>query len=517
VSANIDAAGFVLPITASYNGPGPSDASANPNYRLRLEITHISIWGGAYPSSSLQTLAWSETTAGHSATSPSIALAADTNYQLASNYRQLVWDPTDFDQPIAGVNYAYTRTFDILGGNGLRFGDGIIVKGLVSLVYDATPQTGPFRWQTTGIGNWATGSNWDTASAPSSNAVTAIFGPEVTAPTTVVTNAAVTAKALQFDSAHSYAIGGAGSVTLAADTGHAGITALQGSHQLLAVVNLSSETDVNISAGSTLALQNTLNIGANHLNKTGTGTLQINNVLNTGSGNVNALGGTISGSGRVSNDLNNTAASVAPGIGLGELIVGGDYTQSAGGTLKVELGGAAAGSYDQLAITGTAALGGLLDVSLINAFAPSAGNTFTILTATAGRSGTFSTLPSQLPPLGSSLAWQISYGANNVMLSVGLAGDYNNDQKVDAADYVVWRNSVGSTNVLVNDPHGGTIGTPQYDTWRDNFGRTAPGSSGFNHVVPEPGGHAMVVVSLPVLIGCGILWDARTKRTLYVS
>jgi hypothetical protein len=49
-------------------------------------------------------------------------------------------------------------------------------------------------------------------------------------------------------------------------------------------------------------------------------------------------------------------------------------------------------------------------------------------------------------------------------------GDYNDDGKVDGADYVTFRDNEGTTNVLPNDPTGGTIGTAQYDTWRANFG-----------------------------------------------
>src|SRR5205085_2633394 len=45
----------------------------------------------------------------------------------------------------------------------------------------------------------------------------------------------------------------------------------------------------------------------------------------------------------------------------------------------------------------------------------------------------------------------------------GINGDYNNDGKVDAADYVVWRKYAGTTHTLPNDPTGGTIGIAQYN------------------------------------------------------
>jgi hypothetical protein len=65
-----------------------------------------------------------------------------------------------------------------------------------------------------------------------------------------------------------------------------------------------------------------------------------------------------------------------------------------------------------------------------------------------------------------------------------LDGDYNDDGLVNAADYVAWRNNEGTNNGLPNDPHGGTIGDDQYNTWRDNFGQSA--GSGSSAAIPEP-------------------------------
>ena len=59
------------------------------------------------------------------------------------------------------------------------------------------------------------------------------------------------------------------------------------------------------------------------------------------------------------------------------------------GTLVIEIGGDAAGSgYDQVNVSGTVALGGILEIALINDFEPSLGDTFDFLTFTS-RSGRF--------------------------------------------------------------------------------------------------------------------------------
>lgn len=87
-----------------------------------------------------------------------------------------------------------------------------------------------------------------------------------------------------------------------------------------------------------------------------------------------------------------------------------------------------------------------------------------------------------------------------------LLGDYNNDGNRDAADYVVWRKNEGTMNVLPNDPHGGTIGPDQYDTWVENFGEPPPppgsGSGGSVGAAPEPS--ALFLIALgAAFVQCG--------------
>lgn len=78
-----------------------------------------------------------------------------------------------------------------------------------------------------------------------------------------------------------------------------------------------------------------------------------------------------------------------------------------------------------------------------------------------------------------------------------VVGDYNGNGSVDAADYVVWRRNEGTSNMLLNDPIGGTIGGPQYDQWRAHFGQP-PGSGagvGTSAAVPEPSTLVMLVLA----------------------
>ena len=61
-------------------------------------------------------------------------------------------------------------------------------------------------------------------------------------------------------------------------------------------------------------------------------------------------------------------------------------------------------------------------------------------------------------------------------LRVSLAGDYNRDGSVDAADYSVWRKTEGSTTDLQADGNGdGRVDQADHDLWKANFGESAAG------------------------------------------
>jgi hypothetical protein len=190
-----------------------------------------------------------------------------------------------------------------------------------------------------------------------------------------------------------------------------------------------------------------------------------NNATLGGSGNVAGLVTVASG------------GALSPGNSPGVLTVGSLALQS-GAQTDIELGGNTRGSlYDAVVSSGAATLNGTLNVALINNFKPVAGAAFDILDW-GTLTGTFSSM--SLQPLTGSVAWDTSQLYTTGVLSVvstGIPGDYNNNGIVDAADYVVWRNGLGTT-FTQND----------YNVWRTNFGRTAGAGSGATAiaVVPEP-------------------------------
>lgn len=67
-------------------------------------------------------------------------------------------------------------------------------------------------------------------------------------------------------------------------------------------------------------------------------------------------------------------------------------------------------------------------------------------------------------------------------------GDYNGNGAVDAADYVVWRNTLGqSGSGLAADGNGNQmIDSGDYNFWRAGFGQTNGSGGGLTAAVPEP-------------------------------
>lgn len=90
-----------------------------------------------------------------------------------------------------------------------------------------------------------------------------------------------------------------------------------------------------------------------------------------------------------------------------------------------------------------------------------------------------------------------------------LPGDYNNDHVVDAADYSIWRDNLGSATNLPNDLIGGEIGVAHYNQWKDNFGAGSTGTGNATSV-PEPG---MVAILVAVFLLVGIR-SARLRLSM---
>jgi filamentous hemagglutinin len=165
--------------------------------------------------------------------------------------------------------------------------------------------------------------------------------------------------------------------------------AAAGSLTLSGGQNLTTAGGSVTNAGSlTIGTGSTLTVGGSSFLFTQTGgTSTIDGTLTSSTASTfNLNGGSLFGGGTVNYSLGNKA-TVTPGDSAtktGILNVSHTYTQGTAGVLNISIGGNTVGTqFDQLNVTSTAALGGTLNISLINGFVPAIGSTFDILNGSA--------------------------------------------------------------------------------------------------------------------------------------
>ena len=104
---------------------------------------------------------------------------------------------------------------------------------------------------------------------------------------------------------------------------------------------------------------------------------------------------------------------------VGQLTVTGAYTQTAVGALDANIAGANSGQFNVLNVTGTATLGGTLNIKLLNNFVPLIGATFEILSARQVN-GVFATVNGTV--INGNEHFTVTYNSNNVTLTVVSGG-----------------------------------------------------------------------------------------------
>lgn len=146
------------------------------------------------------------------------------------------------------------------------------------------------------------------------------------------------------------------------------------------------------------------------------GTLEVNGTI--GAGPVSILAGaTLKGTGTVDGAVTSSGV-LEPGTSAGQLNLNQGYSQTAAGTLALEIAGPTTPGvdFDFLVSGGTASLDGALTVSLLNGYIPTTNDQFMVLLAGSGVTGTFAT--TNLPTLPGGDVWVVTYSANTVVLSV---------------------------------------------------------------------------------------------------
>lgn len=108
--------------------------------------------------------------------------------------------------------------------------------------------------------------------------------------------------------------------------------------------------------------------------------------------------------------------SVQPGDATGILQIAGNYSQTAQASLSIDIRGKLPGTlFDQVKVTGNAAITGKLEIVLLNSYQPLVGDTFEILTANS-LTGTFTTITGT--EIGNGKKFDVIYSGNGVTLKV---------------------------------------------------------------------------------------------------
>ena len=184
---------------------------------------------------------------------------------------------------------------------------------------------------------------------------------------------------------------------------------------------------------------------------------------------VNAQG-VLSGQGSIEGNVFNQG-KVRPGTSAGTLAIDGNFLQSAGGELTIEI--ASSISFDRLVVSDQLQAGGTLRLVLTGS-SPAAGNAFDILDWSL-LEGIFGTV--DLPALAPGLSWNTSQLYTTGVLSivsVSLPGDFDFDGDVDGRDFLLWQRG-GSPS---------SLSTGDLADWQANYG--AGMLSSIAAAVPEP-------------------------------
>ena len=218
----------------------------------------------------------------------------------------------------------------------------------------------------------------------------------------------------------------------------------------------------------------------------------------------------------------------------GTLTIDGDYEQDVNGILELEVRGTNLGEYDVLNVLGEATIAGQVAIRFVDGYVPEIGDTWDFLISdpvdisafSIGAASVaeevefvFSGLPST-HIVGSQLSSNtnpegynaISFEVNELLV-VPLAGDYNNDGIVDAADHTVWRDNLGSDSAALNGNGNetgmsfGIVDQADYAVWKANFGATTL-SAASSLSVPEPN-----TLSLCAFVAVGLLCQRFCKRS----
>ncbi len=241
-------------------------------------------------------------------------------------------------------------------------------------------------------------------------------------------------------------------------------------------------------------------------------------VMGDSAANQLVLSGKVSGTGSLGNVT--ISGTHQPGASPAVVPLTGAYSLTSAARLKMEIGGLTPGSeHDQLDSDGMVALGGVLDIDPFFAdgvpYLPAIDDTFTIITADGGITGTFSNSANVVSNfVGYQVKWNVLYDTNSVAVEVatitgfGIPGDFDLDGDVDGDDLDEWQGAYNATDIGDADADGDSDGR-DFLIWQRQFGTPPLVALTANIAVPEPS--ALVLLVGGVLAGRRRVYAGRVR------
>jgi len=136
------------------------------------------------------------------------------------------------------------------------------------------------------------------------------------------------------------------------------------------------------------------NTGAVDIGQVGTGVVDVTNggVITAGGGTIVGPHGELMGNGTITTPTlvdNGIVMPTGPGNTPSTLTIIGNYQQGSNGILDTAIGGPQSSQADQLKVDGSVKLSGTLDITSLNGFHPSIGDSYRLLSASGGVIGAF--------------------------------------------------------------------------------------------------------------------------------
>ena len=227
-----------------------------------------------------------------------------------------------------------------------------------------------------------------------------------------------------------------------------------------------------------------------------------NGEIRTNQNSFTVYFGSYSGNGDTGTGTVIMEGDLQPGSSPGIMNFGGGLSLGPAAGIEIEIAEQPNGiQYDQVTVADSLSLDGTLNVSFLDGFLPSAGDTFEILNA-ANLLGSFDTI--NLPSLPGDLLWFVNQTATTLELVSTYAADFDEDGDVDDDDLVAWEGGFGSgvATHMTGDANTDMFANGfDFLVWQRQFGK---GGSDPNlasaATIPEPTTGLIAAIAIATLL-----------------